>query len=560
MGDPAQKTIKKHKRSAKRAKIKRSVMQGPTQKSIVQDEPNAHRASLPPELWEMVIQYLRESVHKEPKHSSRLAQTCRSLYQSIHPLLYETVRLSWLIHGPRLAETIKKRPDLASLIREIRHEDDTGFEDLIDFSVPFYEMIAKLPSLEILAFRKRLGVPWRRDIKLTEEEDKVRRLSGRCYLDEESVRWEVETHETVDGYMSQAAQAFFEHEQDGTLGPENDPFGWGKTPLLSQRKLGSVEVYWAIIKMLACLLICEFKEYDIPTFNETIFLLKQRPEKICITGARFQWLSKEDSTNIYDDMLPSEHSTVKELVILNCEIPMEDLKTILSFTEGLKSFTFRGPLPQGFAEGGGFPDLFMDHHDCIETLDLDVYWGTALASGLHNFSFLKKLTVTPYSLVGTGTRPIMPLPNSIKSLTFRYEPGKPVPLAVLYRSLTHESQHFCLPLLREVICEIPDNLSNPSSEEVCFQVEDWADLFRQRSISLSTKLVPYPDKMLEYDSCSCENLHFYHRFPCHKESNRTNAEIFWPGVVDFPVAQYERALNDGEFDEGPGFSDSEDDW
>lgn len=259
-------------------------------------------------------------------------------------------------------------------------------------------------------------------------------------------------------------------------------------------------------------------------------------------------------------MLPSEHSTVKELVILNCEISMEDLRTILSFTEGLKSFTFRGILPQGFAKEGGFPDLFMDHHDCIETLDLDVYWGTALASGLHNFSFLEKLTITPYSLVGTGTRLIMPLPNSLKSLTFRYEPGKPVPLAVLYKSLTHEGQRFRLPLLRELTCEIPDNLSNPSSREVCLQIEDWVDLFRHQNVSLSPKLVPYPDKMPEYDSCSCENLHFYHRLPCHKESNRTNAEVFWPGSVDFSVSEYVMALIDGEFDDLPELSDSEDDW
>ncbi|KAJ5540064.1 hypothetical protein N7513_008396 [Penicillium frequentans] len=576
MEDPAQQTIKKHKRSAKRAKTKHPVLQNPTQNTIEQDESSANRASLPPELWDMIIQHLRESI--------------------IHPFLYETPRLSWLIHGPRLAETIKKRPDLAPLIREIRHEYDTGFEDLIEFSVPFYEMIAKLPSLETLVFRKRLGVPWRRDIKWTEEEDKVRRLSERCYLDEEFVREEVETHETVDGYISQAAQAFFEHEQKGTLGPANDPFGCGENPwevmlnfeeyqedLIDKR----LEYSAALTKKtLFCggilgdhknarlppkLRVCHIgtdstldrrnqKEHDIPTFNETLFLLKQRPEKICITGARFQWLSKEDSTNFYDDMLPSEHSTVKELVILNCEISMEDLRTILSFTEGLKSFTFRGPLPQGFAEEGGFPDLFMDHHDSIETLDLDVYWGTALASGLHNFSFLEKLTITPYSLVGTGTRPIMPLPNSLKSLTFRYEPGKPIPLAVIYKSLTHEGQRTRLPLLREITCEIPDNLSNPSIDEVCFQIEDWVDIFRHQNISLLIKLVPYPDKMPEYDSCSCENLHFYHRFSCHKELNRRNAEVFWPGSVDFSVSQYVMALIDGEFDEMPGFSDSEDDW
>lgn len=205
-------------------------MEDLTQRIIERDEPSASLSSLPPELWQMVIGYLQKSARKEPKHLSQLSQTCRSLYQRIQPLLYETVKLPWLIHGPRLVATINQRPDLAPFIREIRHDDDTGFEDVIDFSVPFYEMIAKLPFLETLVFRKRLGATRLEGIKWTEEEAKIRYLSGRCYLNEEDIEWEVENEETEDGYFDRVISTWHEAKEKGTLGPPDDPFGWGEDP------------------------------------------------------------------------------------------------------------------------------------------------------------------------------------------------------------------------------------------------------------------------------------------------------------------------------------------
>lgn len=82
-------------------------------------------------------------------------------------------------------------------------------------------------------------------------------------------------------------------------------------------------------------------------------------------------------------------------------------------------------------------------------------------------------------------------------------------------------------------------------------------MFQQQNVSFSANMVSYPDTMPEYDACSCENLNFYHRLPCHREFNKENAEIFRPGVVDFPVAQYERAVEDGELTDNGGPSDAD---
>ncbi|KAJ6093269.1 hypothetical protein N7486_008558 [Penicillium sp. IBT 16267x] len=427
-----------------------------------------------PQNFGTIIQYLRKSARKEPKHLSRLARTCRSLYQRILPLLYETVKLSWLIHAPRLVETIKKRPDLAPLIREIRHDDDTGFEDVIDFSVHFYDMVSRLPSLETLVFRKRLGVPWRNDIEWTKEEKNRMTFSKRCYLDRKYIE-ELVMNETLEDYSARVAHTARVAEEEGTLGPEDDPFGWGGNPyavmadfeghqeetidafwgfsLALRMKtwfcrgiLGDYEVAYLPPKLRVChigtdavLDVTNDKE-DIPIFNETLFTLKRQPEKICITGAKFKWFLPGDE--IPDEFWSSDASQVKELVFLNCDIAMEDLLTVTIMANGMKSFTFRGPLPREFEISGSFAELFRSEWDTMETLDLDVYWGmSGRPTGFHKFTTLKKLTITP--------------------------------------------------------------------------------------------------------------------FPCHKEWNEENAEIFQPGIVDFPVAEYEKALRAGEISDDEEFTDDE---
>lgn len=107
----------------------------------------------PLELWLMIFQYLRE---ESPQHISILAQTCKSFYQELNLVIYQPVRLRRLENARRFANTISGRPDLAALVKEVRHAEDMGFADFAGYSEPFYKALAKLPSLETLVMRKTL--------------------------------------------------------------------------------------------------------------------------------------------------------------------------------------------------------------------------------------------------------------------------------------------------------------------------------------------------------------------------------------------------------------------
>lgn len=107
----------------------------------------------PLELWFMIFQYLRE---ESPQHISRLAQTCKSFYQELNHVIYQPVRLRRVENARRFANTVSGRPDLAALVKEVRHAEDMGFADFAGYSEPFYKALAKLPNLETLVMRKTL--------------------------------------------------------------------------------------------------------------------------------------------------------------------------------------------------------------------------------------------------------------------------------------------------------------------------------------------------------------------------------------------------------------------
>ena len=125
-------------------------MATPTDRTFVQ------RSTLLPvfplELWDIIIQYLHDE--ESAQHLSRLAQTCPALYSRIDPQLYKSVRLFNSESGARLALTIEKRPELASLIHEIRHKQDTGSETWSHRHFKFYKAAVALPNLESLILRR----------------------------------------------------------------------------------------------------------------------------------------------------------------------------------------------------------------------------------------------------------------------------------------------------------------------------------------------------------------------------------------------------------------------
>lgn len=108
----------------------------------------------PPELWNIIIEYLDDGATAQ--NLGRLAQACPALQAIIEPRLYNPVRLHNPESGARLARTIKSRPELAPLIRELRHKEDSGFGGNLHRYCTFYLMVSNLPNLEQIFMRKTI--------------------------------------------------------------------------------------------------------------------------------------------------------------------------------------------------------------------------------------------------------------------------------------------------------------------------------------------------------------------------------------------------------------------
>lgn len=108
----------------------------------------------PLELWDIIIEHLRNE--ETVQSLSRLAQTCPMLRARIEPLLYQHVRLQNSESGARLARTIKSRPELSPLIREIHHKENSGFEQDSQRYSKFYQWVVTLPHLERLFLRNEI--------------------------------------------------------------------------------------------------------------------------------------------------------------------------------------------------------------------------------------------------------------------------------------------------------------------------------------------------------------------------------------------------------------------
>jgi hypothetical protein len=96
------------------------------------------------------------SRRRKPTTHQQLAQTCKSFHQELNHLLYHPVRLRRVENARHFANTISSRPDLASLVKEVRHSEDVGFSDFANYSEPFYAALPNLQNLQTLVMRQNL--------------------------------------------------------------------------------------------------------------------------------------------------------------------------------------------------------------------------------------------------------------------------------------------------------------------------------------------------------------------------------------------------------------------
>ncbi|KAJ5130412.1 uncharacterized protein N7515_006451 [Penicillium bovifimosum] len=497
----------------------------------------------PLEIWDMIIEQLK---HEEsPQHLSRLAQTCQMLYQRTLPLLYSPVCLANSESGARLAVAIEQRPELAELIREIRHKEDSGSELSSGRHLKFYKMAAGLPNLETLSLRRNPR-PHKFD------------------------KWTVHNIQTVEAReAAREAQTVGEYRDMG-FGPlgqsQFSPPDIRTIPFDYDR--GDETLFWHALLQhppgLPALRVCHIGSdfnhdkhnlnmdcANLPQFNEAIF---RHPglRVLCITGATFQLVLDPSH------LLRHTNTQLEDLTLLNCVIEDRDLMYLLECPRALKRFTFRAtriPDSDGYQPENDYTQALLKHQDSLEYIDYDLYWGSDDLTYFSIFTKLKHLTVTLSSLAGVNCLQLTPedelLPPSLESLTIRYDEVKSwVP------SYVHECvQGGWLPNLRLLTCEVANIIEHlPSANidkfnlpatEICQVINTWQSQFEEFNVELRAEIVPYPLDVPKYEVCVCECLPFFHRMFFHP---RVELPVPWEGNEQEDVFYDDWADIDDEHD------------
>ncbi|CAI7643176.1 unnamed protein product [Penicillium crustosum] len=471
----------------------------------------------PLELWDIIIEYLHDE--ESAQHLSRLAQTCPALYSRIDPQLYsKPVRLFNSESGAHLALTIEKRPELAPLIREIRHKQDAGSEFWSSRHLKFYETAVTLPNLENLSLRRNPR-PF----------DSARWASAHA-RDEAMLQW-VKKIGSGSGSVKEYRELGYGPSGESSFSPPDNE--------LSYTRDGAVEtLFWHASLQhppgLPSLRVCHIgSDYDhneknpkmdgrcLPIFNEALFC-HPGLKKLCITGATFRMSQS--------GLAPTtSKSPLEELTLLNCIMNPFDLQTVLEHPAALKRFTFRGPRSQKMLdpedEAQCYIQSVLAHDNSLEYIDYDLYWGGDEETDFGELVRLKHLTTTLATLTGGECIELDPaddiLPPNLESLTIRYDEVKAWLPSAIYEMVNDGK----LPKLRRFTCEVPEIIerlpsinpdkSHPPATEICQEGNTWKSKFAELNVEMSMVSVPYPLDLPKYDVCSCECLSFYHRMFYH---------------------------------------------
>ncbi|KAJ5550956.1 hypothetical protein N7461_005654, partial [Penicillium sp. DV-2018c] len=473
------------------------------------------------EIWDMVIEQLK--YEESSQHLSRLARTCRMLYQRTIPFLYGTVRLAHSESGARLAVAIEQRPELAKLIREIRHKEDSGSELASARHLKFYKMAAGLPDLRTLVLRRNprpSKFQWLK-VRTTQWAEEARneawnvrryRLHGFGPRGKSCFSPPPDTAKIVFDY-NRGDQTLFWHAL-----LQNPP----GLPALRSCHIGShfnLDVHNT-----------EMDNACMPQFNEAIF---RHPglRTLCITGATFHRASYPKLTHT--------DTPLQELTLLNCPIEVPDLTRLLQFPKALKKITLRPPRvgdDEDYVTETDYPSALHKHRHSLEYIDYELYWGGDDMANFSSFTNLKHLTIALASLSSHECLELVPedelLPTSLESLTIRYDEVRPwVPT---YMDECAEGDR--LPNLRLVTFEIPELMSqfpsssadelSPPARQVCQEINTWQDDLKEFDVELRAIVVPSPLEMPKYETCACECLPFFYRRSYHPRPDmRSPSEI-----------------------------------
>ncbi|KAJ5130328.1 uncharacterized protein N7515_006367 [Penicillium bovifimosum] len=479
----------------------------------------------PLEIWDMIIEQLK---HEESaQHLGRLAQTCHVLHQRTVPRLYSLVRLSNSESGAHLAVAIEQRPELAELIHEIRHKEDSGLEVFSGRHLKFYKMAAGLPNVETLILRGKL-----RPHKATQYTSYQARTPYGAYP------------------VVKLARTVKEYRDLGVGPPGQSQFSPPDTPTIPwEFDRGNETLFGHALLQnppgMPALRVCHIGSDRnlcgpsnardcpcIPRFNEAIF---RHPglRVLCIRGAIFQPVESASYP------LRRTDTPLEDLTLLKCTIQASDLEILLEHPQALKRFTWRGAYPLPAEDDpeieyvvNDYVAALVKHRDSLEYIDYDLEWGSEDAANFSIFTNVKHLTVALKSLAGEECTELDPeydlLPENLESLTIHYDELKYwVPQYIF--GLVEDKQ---LPNLRLFACTVRstspdawqekyDNFSveptkPPRSTHLCRDIDTWQPRFEAFNVELRTEILPfeeYPTWAPKYKLCPCDQLWLFHRIP-----------------------------------------------
>ncbi|KAJ5759401.1 hypothetical protein N7520_006557 [Penicillium odoratum] len=436
-------------------------------KSEIQHE-SPRCPNLPPEIWEMIINYLLIDLH--PRGLQGLACVARAFYKRLNWMLYKTVLLFSSHESALFTRTLQERPHLRTLVQEVRHDDDTGCKIYSDDSVAFYQVLSQLPNLESLVMRMRTSA-------CKEDLDELDRVKPFEFL----------MRKTGHGELPPKWGKFLFPQSitDGLV------FEDLKQALWFQSRLPDV---LALPALRSCHIGSDYLS-DQAQIGEAVFIepLFWHPalEKICITNSVF-----ESETLIWRSKLRPHRRGISAK-----QWPQDQASDVNDFSDALA--------PQ---------------KSSLESIDMDIYWGDETWSNLRSFTSLTCLTVTPYTLTGSweGEHIFTSLddvtfPYSLENFTLRWEEdeGTEEPFSQMLEKL--DNGH--LPNLKDFTIELPLLSSHYDYPMECID-EDSFNLFNERferrGVHLHVPDVCYLDFIPSYDICSCEHMEYYHRFPEHR--------------------------------------------
>ncbi|KAJ5577401.1 uncharacterized protein N7459_006365 [Penicillium hispanicum] len=235
------------------------------------------------------------------------------------------------------ARTIKEQASLAALVRELRHDDNSGFKVYEDASVDLYACLIDLPNVETLAMRMRSScLPLQSPLHNPDQYIMLFPFEESIYA-----MFDLDCAKAGVGDARRALRRAREQDPNGdhTLGrcPGKDL----DRSLFVQARLRATPGRSALRSYhIRSDYNCELGQTGDMRFDQLIFC-HPTLKTLCITNCRMDALYRVKESQ----KPPTSSTALKELTLLNCNISPHQLSLAMKYPKALQKFTYRGVSP-----------------------------------------------------------------------------------------------------------------------------------------------------------------------------------------------------------------------